>query len=129
MNRIKLLPIEYLKPHEKVNPRNLAKVKAEIMSADCFTEPIVVDRRHYIILDGHHRTKILKSLGYSKIPVLLVDYLDEKIKVVSRRKNRPVKKESIIYNALLGKLFPYKTSRHLIPNRPKHFKINLNKLT
>ena len=98
------------------------------MATGYFTEPIIVDRHHLIILDGHHRVAILKKLGYQKIPAYLVDYLNKNIKVISRRKNLPIKKETIIYNSLLGKLLPYKTSKHLIPNRPKNLNINLTKL-
>jgi hypothetical protein len=38
--------------------------------------PIIIDNKHKIVLDGHHRLNILKYLGCSKIAAYSVDYLD-----------------------------------------------------
>jgi len=128
MKNIKIIKIKELKAHEKTDRANLLKVEQKIKQANCFTCPIIVDNKNHIILDGHHRVKILKSLGYQKIPAFLVNYQDKQIKVLSRRKDIKINKEIIVKNTLAKKLFPYKTSKHLIPNRPKDLKINFKKL-
>ena len=125
---IKLIEIKKLKNHEKTDQKNLLKVKQLIFKNKYFTNPIIVDRKTLVILDGHHRTEILKILGYKKIPALLVDYNDKRIKVFSRRSRIKINKQKIIKRALTKKLFPYKTSKHLIPNRPANLKIKLTKL-
>lgn len=125
---IKIIEIKNLKAHERTDRINLERVRAKIKQAKYFTCPIIVDKNNFIILDGHHRTLALTKLGFTKIPVLMVNYCDKKIRVFSRRENYKITKEIIIKNALASKLLPKKTSKHLIPNRPKNFKINLEKL-
>ena len=128
MKNIKLISIKELKPHEKINKKNLEKIKNIIKSTANLKNPIIVDKHNLVILDGHHRTRALLDLGYKKIAVQLVDYYDSKIKVLGRRKNIKVTKGKIIDRALLGKLFPEKTSKHLVPQRVKGLGIDLGKL-
>jgi len=123
-----LINIKKLKAHEKTDKRNLTRVKNILYQAKYFTQPIIVEYKNFVILDGHHRAKALKNMGYGKIPAYLVDYQNKNIKVISRRPNIMLSKENIIQRALSGKPYPYKTSKHLIPHRPKNLKIKLEKL-
>jgi hypothetical protein len=125
---IRYLKIAELRPHEKTSQKNLAAVKQKILTRGYIKNPVVVDKSHNIILDGHHRVKALSELGYKKIPVLLVDYQGGKIIVVSRRKQIKISKQLIIKKVLSGSLFPYKTSKHLIPHRPKNINTPLWRL-
>lgn len=125
---IRYLKINKLLPHEKTHKRNLAKVKRKIIARGYLKYPVVVEKKHKIILDGHHRTKALFELGYKKIPALLVNYSDSKIKVVSRRKNIKINKQIIVEKVLQNKVFPNKTSKHFIPNRSKNINIPLWRL-
>lgn len=124
---IKLIDLRKLKVHEKVSQKRLAEVKKMIITARFFTEPIIVEKKHLVILDGHHRVKLLKEIGCKKIPAFLVNYANQKIKVKSRRPNFIVNKNSVINRALSDRLYPAKTSRHFIPWRPKT-KIRLSEL-
>jgi len=128
MKKIKIIPIKILKAHERVSRKNLEKIKLQIRHDGCIKDSIILDRDNFIILDGHHRTKALNDLGYKKIPAVLVDYHDKKVRVVSRRKNIMITKESIITTALSKKLYPCKTSKHFIPGRPRAINIKLEKL-
>lgn len=128
MNKIKIVRIKNLKPHEKTNKLRLAEVKALIKKSKLFIEPIIIDGKHFIILDGHHRTRVLTELGYKNIPALVVDYSNPRIKVLSRRSNLPVSKKLIIDYALAGKTFPHKTSKHIIPSCPRNLNIKLAEL-
>lgn len=128
MKNIKIINIQLLRAHEKTNQTNLKKVKKSIIKSGYFNTPIIIDKDNFIILDGHHRTQALNDLGYKKIPVLAVDYNDKKIRVTSRRKNYIVNKEEVIKRGLTNKLYPYKTSKHFIPLRPKLNKVSLDKL-
>jgi len=40
-------------------------------------DPIIVDAEYKVILDGHHRVKILKALGCSRVAAHYVDYLSD----------------------------------------------------
>lgn len=128
MNKITIVRIKELKAHEKIDQKNLKKVRWRIFSSACLRNPIIVEAKHYVILDGHHRVQALSDLGYSKIPAVLVNYYNEKIKVAARRKNIKISKEKIIERALANTPYPYKTTKHFIPDRPKFINMDLNKL-
>lgn len=128
MGEIKIIPIEELKPHEQTIPENLKRLENKIRENGYLINPIIVDQDSLVILDGHHRAKVLKLLGYKKVPAFLVDYSDKGIKVFQRRPEIPITKEIIIKKALAGEVFPCKTSKHQIPKRPMRLNIPLEKL-
>ena len=128
MGEIKIIPIADLKPHEEIIPENLEKVKEKIREKGYLINPIIIDQDNFVILDGHHRAKALKLLGYKNIPAYAVDYFDKDIKVFQRRPEIPISKEIIIKKALAGEVFPCKTSKHQIPKRPMRMNIPLEKL-
>ena len=114
--------------HIQKQRKNLEKIKNQILSDGYLINPIIVDQENLVILDGHHRAEALKLLGYKKIPAYVVDYFDKEIRVVQRRPEIPISKEAIIQKALAGEVFPCKTSKHFIPNRPKKVNIPLMNL-
>ena len=128
MNKIKLILISKLKPHEETIPENLEKIKNEIYEKGYLANPVIVDQKNLIILYGHHRVKALELLGYKKVPAYLVDYYAKEIKVLPRRPKISISKEIIIAKALAGEVFPHKTTKHLIPGRPKSLNVPLEKL-
>ena len=64
-----------------------------------------------MIIDGHHRYFALKELGLEKIPVTMINYFSDKI---ITDKNDSLMKHDIIENALSGKLYEPKSTKHLI---------------
>lgn len=129
MGKIKLIAIARLKPHEEIIPENLEKVKNKIHKNGYLINPVIVDRKSLVILDGHHRVKALELLDYKKIPAYLVDYYDKKIKVLQRRSEIPISKKIVMEKALSGEVFPCKTTKHLIPRRPMRLNVSLKKLS
>jgi len=124
-----LISISDLHEHEEIDSNHAKKIFNKIKSAKFFTEPIIVDGKSLVILDGHHRFNSCKKLGLKRIPCKLVDYLGErKIRVESRRSEITITKEIVIKKGLSGDVFPSKTSRHFIPHRQKKLKIPLTQL-
>jgi hypothetical protein len=77
--RIILLPLDKLLPHEQVVPSHVNLLKTNLKKIKFFIRPIVVAKDFNIILDGHHRVAALKELGYRKIPcVQIPNYLTTK---------------------------------------------------
>ena len=73
-----------------------------------------------MVLDGHHRCHVFLRLGIPTIPCYLVDYFDDKITVTFRRadiKNKLLK-EIILQKVAMGEVFPNKTTKHRLLNRP-----------
>ena len=81
LKRIRFLPIRSLRLHEQTVPRNLERTKQMIQNAEKFTNPIIVEEEHNIVLDGTHRVRAFAELGYSSVLCQLVDYGTPEIRV------------------------------------------------
>jgi len=204
-----LIDILRLRDHEEIDPFRFKELMKEMIEDGFQRDPIIVDKESGVVLDGHHRRNILKTLGYSKIASYQVQYMeDDKIRVKTwypvvigskrrlmqiiedhgieltpNNKNnsknllvlkgrtfqlpsrnevmnallekikfqyvstknlalrlveegrvagafifKPVTKEDVLMVALSNDPFPPKTTRHIIPSRPKNWYIPLKKL-
>jgi hypothetical protein len=118
--KIALMSIDELKPHEKGSPLYLELLKQEILRDGMLKYPIIADEKSHVILDGMHRWLALKSLGYTLIPVMLVDaFQNPKIRVGRRRIHRYVTDldeeiaiERVISAGLNGYLMKPRSTRH-----------------
>lgn len=124
---IKLININCLKPHEGINQTRLLEVKKQLLEDGCLRNPVVVDRKTKVVLDGHHRLAVFKELGYKKLPAMLVNYQSNQIRVFLRRTTvRSIKlKQQVINRGLKGNLFLYKSTRHYIKNRIRNINFKL----
>jgi hypothetical protein len=115
---LRIMRLEELKEHEWVERRRLKRLKQMLRENKIFTLPIVVDRHTNIILDGHLRFNALKELGYSKVPVYLVDYTSPEIVVKSWRSEQ-VSKQDVIRAGSTGQKLPPRTSKHMVRTNDK----------
>jgi len=121
--KIALLPIDELKPHEKGSSLYLELLKHEILRDGMLRYPIIADEKTHVILDGMHRWLALKSLGYSLMPVILVDTAQNgRIRVGTRRVHRymhnsdhEIPIENVISAGLSGHLMEPRSTRHFFP--------------
>jgi hypothetical protein len=113
-DNICLIDLDELKEHEEIRPSYLEELKNEILSDGILKMPIAVDKKTYIILDGHHRLHALKKIGCKRIPVILFNYQSPEIEVLPHREGETITKEMIIRTALAGRRMPPKTSKHMI---------------
>lgn len=120
----RIIPLSGLRMHEKV-ARDRLDAMVRWLEKYGVTTPIVVEKKHRVILDGHHRYAALRKLGYRKTPAYLVDYKD--VEVLPRRKIK-VSRELVIKRALSGRPFPPKTTRHVYSKRLKMIKVPLDRL-
>lgn len=109
-----LYNLSALKAHEQVSVRHLLELKEEVLQDQVLKRPLVVDVQTGVILDGHHRFRLLLSLGFLLAPVYLVNYLeDQEVQVFSNRSEFHITKPVVIARGLSGFLFPVKTTRHV----------------
>ena len=121
--KIVLVPIDKLKPHEKGSPLYLELLRQEILMDGALKYPIIVDEKSHVILDGMHRWLALKSLGYTLIPVMLVNaFQNPKIRVGRRRIHRyitdsdeEISIERVISAGLNECLMKPRSTRHFFP--------------
>ncbi len=80
-----LLSVDILLQHEELVTERLNDIMRNMESLNAVDMPIIVapipGSDKYLIVDGHHRWAALKELGYKKIPSVLIDYFDPKVKV------------------------------------------------
>lgn len=114
-HQVEWITVTFLKPHEALKERRAGNfLRFARRTKELRTKPILIDRATGVILDGHHRFWICKNLGCTHVPCIAVDYLrDASIRVLPRRKDVPVSKETVIQMGLSGKTFPPKTTKHV----------------
>lgn len=120
---IAILPIDQLKPHEKGSPLYLELLKQEILRDGMLKYPIIADEKTHVILDGMHRWLALKCLGYSLMPVILVNaFQNPKIRIGTRRIHRyavnsdhGISIKRVLSAGLSGRLMKPRTTRHFFP--------------
>ncbi len=128
---VRLVPLEWLKPHERIKERNRDKLLDMTKRWNGYTKPLIVDKRTGSILDGHHRFAIAALLELKRLPVICVDYLDdEKITVDTwpGSDRETLSKQEVLEMSLSRELFPPKTSRHTIAEHLPPIFISLQEL-
>jgi hypothetical protein len=125
-----LINIDQLRSHEEVDPKRIRELTKRITKDGCIKNPVVADRKTRVVLDGHHRVAILDKLGLRRVPVFLVDYQSDQVRVYLRRKEMMFSliKEEVINRGLSGNRFQNKTTRHFIKSRPRNINLKLNRL-
>lgn len=111
---VALLPRNGLLPHEQHDPDRARDLTAEIEACGLWTAPLLVERQHLIILDGHHRWEAAKCLGLTAVPAVLISYGDPRLSLTSWRPEERWVPRDVIACALTGNLFPVKTTRHIL---------------
>lgn len=128
--RFELVDIARLKSHEEIRPELLEKLVQEIKTDGYLRKPVLVEDRYFVILDGHHRFEALKKLGCKRVPCYVVDYFDEAIYLTTwpGAKHTNVKKQDVLKMAADGKLYPPKTTRHIVSLELKETRVNISEL-
>ncbi len=79
---LELLRLSEVKPHEEVKQKNLTDLSRAIRQSGVQLDPVIVDARTNVALDGMHRIKAIQSLELKRIMVAKVDYSDERVKLM-----------------------------------------------
>ena len=131
MHRIVYVPIDELKPHEEVKPKKFsafARFASRIGKNRIRLQPLWIDEKTKVILDGHHRYSVFQSLGCRTVPCIPVQYLeDNSITVLPRKPDIPVSKQIVIDRGLSGIPFPAKTTKHVFPQPAPFLWIDVKK--
>ena len=99
----------------ELHDQHVANVLADKIRQDMiWTHPIVVERNALIILDGHHRYDAARKLGLGYIPCITIDYEDSRLRLECWRSDEQVSKVDVLRVKHTGKLFPYKTTKHIL---------------
>jgi hypothetical protein len=129
---ITLVDINWLKAHEEiVSEDRVHKLKEAILGWNSYRLPLLVDARSGAILDGHHRYAVGRVMGLSRLPVILVDYLNDdtiSVDVWPECGSDCLSKEDVIEMSLSDGVFPPKTSKHDFLSSLETINVPLSKL-
>jgi hypothetical protein len=116
---ISFVDIDWLKEHEQiVSEERVQKLHDAIVEWNEYRLPLLVDSQSGAILDGHHRYAVGRIMGLSKLPALLVDYLNDDSVSVDVWPDcaglDSLTKEDVVKMSLSDEVYPPKTSKHTI---------------
>jgi len=95
---------------EEFDSDRVAWLRKKILSEGVWTEPLKIERKHHLILDGHHRFEVAKLLHLKNVPCEIYDYDD--VPTWSLRPEIKISKKEVARKALSGDTYPYKTVKH-----------------
>lgn len=126
--QMEMIPITGLVAHERVSKKRVHELIRLIRKDNLLRQPILVSRDRNVVLDGHHRLEAMKQLNARYIPAYVIDYYSEDVSVTLRRERilERILKKGIIAYAGEGKLFPYKTTRHVVRARTSGTEVTLD---
>lgn len=109
---VKLVDINFLRPHEDIDEANLTSLTEKIHKNGAWDTPIIIDKESGIIMDGHHRYNFALTSGLSRVPCYEMSYSSEKVRVYDWKTGLPFAYQQIFKSVESGKIFPSKTTRH-----------------
>lgn len=96
--KIEYVPIDSITPNE-YNPNRQSEHDFELlkksMDEDGFTQPVLAHVETKQIVDGEHRWRAARDLGFTEIPVVFVDMTAEQMRISTLRHNRARGEEDI----------------------------------
>ena len=129
---VRLVPVEWLKAHEEIKPKNMEKLLEMTLKWDGFTKPLIADKATGTILDGHHRFAVAQRLGLARIPVVCIEYLDDdtvELELWPASELESISKQEVVDMALSSDLYPPKTTRHRISDSLPPIHVSLKRLS
>jgi len=121
-----LTKIANLLPIEGCDSRRISLVKEGIINNGSWIMPLKIEKKHNLVLDGHHSLQLAKNMGLTFVPVVSFDY--DEVDMWSLRENLKITKNDVIKNARLGYIYPCKTVKHRFPNVTFNCNISLEEL-
>lgn len=96
--QIEYVPITEVRPNQ-YNPNRQSEHEFELllrsMREDGITQPIIVQAETGEIVDGEHRWRAARTLGFDTIPVVRVEMTPEQMRIATLRHNRARGSEDI----------------------------------
>ncbi|MBI5224124.1 hypothetical protein HY990_06920 [Candidatus Micrarchaeota archaeon] len=81
LSALEFREVNSILPHEQVVSYNLRKLKEGMLNTGHLVDPLIVDRKTNVLLDGHHRLKVLQMIECPNAVCQLVDYMSPEITV------------------------------------------------
>jgi hypothetical protein len=83
ISQLHIVELEKLRPHEEIIPQNLRRLREAMLNLGRLVDPLIVDKDHYIVIDGNHRRAVLEIIKCPNAVCQFVDYYSPEIKLGS----------------------------------------------
>ena len=81
LSMLDIVPLDTLKIHEQTVPANLHALRETMLNIGKLVDPLIIDKKHRIVLDGNHRRQVLELLKVENAIVQPIDYMDPNIRI------------------------------------------------
>lgn len=113
-----LVNVDDLRPHEATIEQRRDGLSSYVDSLPVKTLPaLIIDSKHQVVIDGHHRLSLFKQSGMSIVPAVFVNYYCEDIFVNPPASTSPTTKDDVINAGLKGEVLPPKSTQHMVRSR------------
>jgi len=134
---LEIREVKKLLAHEQTISPNLKRLKEAMLNIGQIVDPIIVDRKTNLVLDGNHRLKVLEIIECPYSVCQMVDYASDEIKVGTWFPTTKFPPEDIFkLDSIKHEEVDYKEGREAIANlkapfmvstKDKHFLLNPGK--
>lgn len=121
-----MVDVASLKHIEEHSSDRVEELKSKILEEKVWTQPIIVEKKNHLVLDGQHRFEVALALGFSRVPAIVVDY--DSVKVWTLRREYPVSQRKVNEKVKAGEVYPYKTVKHKFNFEIPKISVDLNEL-
>ena len=123
---VEFVEVADLKHIEEYSADRAEELKRKILSDKYWTQPIIVEKKKHLVLDGQHRMEVALALGLARVPAIVVDY--EAVKVWTLRREYPVSQKRVYAKVNSGAVYPYKTVKHKFNFEIPEISVSLDEL-
>ncbi len=114
--------IDLIMKHEQHDEAHAEALYKYLVGYNATIQTIVVgaipDTNKYLLVDGHHRLSAFAKMGYTQIPVSVIDYFNP---IIWTTQNNDLSKWEIVHKSLRGELMVSKATKHMIDMGGGHF--------
>lgn len=79
ITKLQVVPVEKLRAHEEIIPYNLQKLREAMLNLGRLVDPLIVDNKDFIVIDGNHRRAVLEAIKCPNAACQLIDYHSQEI--------------------------------------------------
>ncbi len=81
LSKLEIRELSSLYQHEQTIPKNVKRLQEAMFNLGQIVDPLIVDRKTGVVLDGNHRLQVLKNIEIPNVIVQTVDYSKDKYKL------------------------------------------------
>jgi choline kinase len=107
---IELINVNLMKTIEAFSEERVKELMQKIQHDEYWSQPVIIEQKHFLVLDGQHRLEAAKRMNIKQIPAIIVNY--NNVQVWTLRKEEKVSIKRVYERVLKNDIYPYKTVKH-----------------